>query len=94
MPGSHELDKMCTHEASLGLTFVQALLGTHILEVFVHEVEGEGNDQKLLEICRDRCAKHAENALALLFEPVTLTKRAGTGRRQGSSDVGPISIVK
>ena len=41
MPGPEEKDKVCAHEASTGLIQAQLMTNTHILEVFVHEDEGE-----------------------------------------------------
>ena len=90
MPGGARLDRLCTHEASLGLALAQLLTTTPILEVFVHEEEAMGSDAKLLAICTDRCAKHALNAHDMLFAPETLVARAGKGVRQGCADAGPL----
>ncbi len=89
MPGNMLIDKQCAHEASLGLMQVQLAAGKHIIEVFVH-LDEAGADKKIAEIAKDRAAKHALNALALLRDKAELTKYAGTGRRQGSSDAGPL----
>ena len=86
MAGPKPVDKQCSHEASLGIQAVQLLSGRHILEVFVHEDEAEGNDALLAKIMANRTKGHALNALWLLFEPETMRKRAGTARRQGFAD--------
>lgn len=86
MVGAKPIDKQCGHEASLGMQAVQVLCGKHILEVFVHEDEGKGNDELLAKVMANRAKGHAQNALWLLFEPETMRKRAGTARRQGFAD--------
>ncbi len=91
MPGKMPVDKQCAHEASHGLLLAQLLAGKHVLEVFVHEDEAE-DDEGLLEIAEDRARKHALNALALLRGQTALTAFAGTGRRQGKPDVGPLMM--
>ena len=88
-PGAEEIDKECANQASLGIMMVQAVTGKHVIEVFVHEDEAE-KDEDLLKIAEDRSRKHALNALRLLFRPEELTRMAGTGRRQGGPDAGPI----
>lgn len=88
-PGAEEIDKQCANQASEGIIMVQVLTGRHVIEVFVHEDEAEG-EMELLRVAEDRARKHARNALRLMFKPEELTKMAGTGRRQGSRDVGPI----
>lgn len=98
MAGPEPIDKQCSHEASLGLQQVQLMTNKHILEVFVHMdeafVKDNGNDKldkkKLYELCKNRAYKHTLNALALMQGKTTLTPNAGTGRRQGSEDVGSI----
>ena len=65
---------------------------TPILEVFVYEQEGQGDDARLLAICEDRCAKHALNAHDMIFDAASLIARAGQGVRQGQADAGPIAI--
>ena len=89
MPGSQPVDKMCAHEASSGIMMAQLMTNTPILEVFVHEDEEEDPVQ-LADVCRDRARKHARNAYWMVYEPEQLTKRAGRGIRQGSSDAGPL----
>ncbi len=88
-PGAEEIDKQCANQASIGIILVQVLTGKHVIEVFVHEDEAD-KEEVLLEMAEDRARKHARNALRLLFNPEELTSMAGTGRRQGSPDVGPI----
>lgn len=91
MPGGAELDKQCAHEASMGIMTAQLMTNVHILEVFVHEVEGAGDESRLLAICEDRTRKHAINAYHMLYEPEQLTRRAGQGVRQGGPDAGPVA---
>jgi len=89
MPGKAEKDKMCAHEASLGIIQAQLLTNTHIIEVFVHEDEAE-SEKKLARLMDKRAREHALNALMLLYKPKSLSKQSGTGQRQGGVDVGPI----
>ncbi len=87
MPGPEEIDKVCTHEASTGIITTQLMTNTHILEVFVHMDEVE--DEKTLEmIAEARTREHAQNVIKLMFKPKELEQEAGTGQRQGFSDVG------
>ena len=89
MPGPKEKDKMCAHEASTGLIQCQLMTNTHIIEVFVHE--DEGKDERELEFLADsRAREHAINAYNMLFRPEELTRKAGTGQRQGFRDAGPV----
>ncbi len=90
MPGSAEYDKVCAHEASTGLIRVQLLESKHIIEVFVFETEGKGDDKKLKEIMKDRATKHAYNAVYLLLDPSKLQQNAGQGLRQGYPHSKPI----
>jgi len=89
MPGPTEIDKMCAHEASMGLILVQLMTNKHIIEVFVHEDEAK-DEKELAWLAEKRAREHALNAIRLLFRPQELTKLAGTGQRQGFEDVGPI----
>lgn len=93
MVGAQPVDKTCGHEASLGHQMVQTAAGRHIIEVFVHEDEANGDDEKLASIMRDRAGKHAQNALDLLFDAASLTKRAGTGQRQGGANAKPVKLL-
>jgi len=91
MAGRMPIDKQCAHEAALGLQAVQLMTNKHILEVFVHMDEAK-KEKEIYEIAKNRVAKHALNALALLKGKTELTKYAGMGRRQGKEDEGPIKI--
>ena len=98
MPGAADLDRACAHEASMGIMLAQVLTSMPILEVFVHESEAMGSDQRLDEarlvaICQERCADHALNAHVMLFDPASLVARAGQGVRQGGADAGPVSVA-
>jgi riboflavin synthase len=87
MPGGKDIDKVCAHEASTGLIRAQLDTSTHIIEVFVHE--DEADDPKGLAALADkRSREHALNAYWMLFRPEELSKRAGTGQRQGYADAG------
>ena len=89
MPGPMQKDKMCAHEASTGLIQAQLLTNKHIIEVFVHEDEAK-DDNELAFLANSRAREHALNVYDLLFRPESLTKRAGTGLRQGFADKGPV----
>jgi riboflavin synthase len=91
MPGSAPIDKQCAHEASQGIMLAQLLTSTPILEVFVHEDESDDPDV-LAKVFEDRSRKHAHNAYWMLFEPEQLSRRAGTGVRQGFEDAGPLEV--
>ncbi|MGZ7043383.1 MAG: riboflavin synthase [Methanobacterium sp.] len=89
MPGSEEKDKVCAHEASTGLIKAQLMTNTHILEVFVHEDEGEdAGDLKWL--AENRARDHARNLVKMMFKPEAMIKEAGKGMREGREDVGPV----
>jgi riboflavin synthase len=88
MPGSQEKDRMCAHEASLGLISCQLLTNTHIIEVFVHEDEA-GGDRELAWLAEQRTREHAQNVIKMAFSPEKMTREAGTGQRQGFPDAGP-----
>lgn len=89
MPGAAEKDKVCAHEASTGIIQAQLMTNTHIIEVFVHE--DEGNDEKELAfLMENRAREHARNVVDILFKPEKLVKQAGTGQRQGFEDVGSL----
>ncbi len=89
MPGPKEKDKMCAHEASTGLINAQLMTNRHVIEVFVHEDEA-ADDAELAYLADRRAREHAVNAYDLLFRPESLTRRAGTGQRQGFADAGPV----
>ena len=89
MPGPMQKDRMCAHEASTGLIRAQLMTNKHIIEVFVHEDEAK-DDAELAFLADSRAREHAINVYDLLFRPDSLTKRAGTGLRQGFADAGPV----
>ena len=89
MPGSQPIDKMCAHEASLGIIQVQLMTNKHIIEVFVHEDEGK-DDAELAYLMEKRTREHALNVIKILFHKDRLEREAGTGQRQGFADVGAI----
>ena len=89
MPGGQEIDKVCAHEASTALIHVQLMVEKHIIEVFVHEDEAK-DAKELAFLAEQRTREHAANAYSLLFKPEELTRKAGTGQRQGFKDAGPI----
>ena len=89
MPGGKEIDKVCAHEASQGIITAQLMTNKHILEVFVHEDEGE-DEKELAWLCERRAKEHAQNLIKLLFRPEKLTREAGTGQREGFKDAGPV----
>lgn len=91
MAGKAKIDKQCAHEASLGLQAVQLITNKHVLEVFVHSDEAK-TEKEIYSIAKNRAIKHALNALALLKGKTALTLYAGTGKRQGKADEGPIRI--
>jgi len=86
MPGGKEKDRMCAHEASMGLITCQLMTNRHIIEVFVHEDEA-ADDAELAWLAEQRAREHAVNVMKLM-RPGTLEKEAGTGQRQGFSDAG------
>jgi riboflavin synthase len=89
MPGKAEYDKVCAHEASLGLLYAGVLEAKPVVECFVFE--GEAADgRELEELGRNRASEHALNAWNLLFRPKALARAAGRGLRQGFRDVGPV----
>jgi len=88
MPGGKEKDRVCAHEASMGLISVQLMTNHHIIEVFVHEDEAE-DDNELAWLAEKRSREHAENTIKLVLYPRELEKLAGSGQRQGFSDAGP-----
>jgi len=88
MPGGEEKDRVCAHEASMGIIITQLMTNTHIIEVFVHEDEAE-DPQGLAWLAEQRTREHAANAVKLVLHPRALEKEAGTGQRQGFPDVGP-----
>lgn len=89
MPGPEDIDKVCAHEASTGLIQAQLMTNTHIIEVFVHE--DEGNDEKDLKVlAENRARQHADNVVKMLFKPKKFKREAGTGMREGRDNKGPL----
>jgi riboflavin synthase len=89
MPGPKEIDKQCAHEASIGIITAQLLTSRHIIEVFVYEDEAK-EEKELAGLAERRTREHAQNVIRLLFKPEELTRRAGTGQREGFEDAGPL----
>lgn len=87
--GRSMTDKISYAVYSLAMQLVQLELERHIIDVTVHEDEAN-SEEELYRIAVDRARKHAENLYLLLYRPDVLTARAGTGRRQGYPDAGPI----
>jgi riboflavin synthase len=88
MPGGQEKDRMCAHEASMGLITCQLMTNTHVIEVFVHEDEAK-DDRELAWLAEQRAREHAVNAVKLILHPRDLEREAGSGLRQGFPDAGP-----
>ena len=93
MVGGADIDRQCGKEASLGIQMAKLRLGKHIVEVFVHEFEGN-DEADLYLIFENRTRKHAVNAVLLASDSAQLSKRAGQGVRQGRGDAGPIKPAK
>ncbi len=89
MPGPEEIDKMCADQASSGLIKTQLMTDTQIIEVFVHEDEAE-NEKQLKKLAKKRAKDHAKNVFKLLKKPEKLNKEAGTGKREGHPNAGPV----
>jgi riboflavin synthase len=89
MPGPKPIDKQCAHEASLGIIQTQLICNKHIIEVFVHEDEGE-NENEIAWLAEKRSKEHTLNLIDLLFKPERLIENAGKGLRQGFEDAGPL----
>lgn len=89
MGGGEPVDYTCVHEACSGIQQVMLMTGKHVIDVIVHRNEAK-DEQEFLKICRNRTYKHAVNAYWLLNKPEELTKRAGTGERQGFENEGGI----
>ena len=89
MPGPEVIDKQSALVADYGLQNVQLATNRHILGVFVYEDEASGK-RELTALAEKRSREHAINAFKLLFHPEELTGKAGSGRREGFRDVGPL----
>ncbi|NLI62054.1 MAG: riboflavin synthase [Methanosarcinaceae archaeon] len=91
MPGGKKQDKICAHEASQGIITAQLMTNKHIIEVFVHE--DEANDEKTLAYLMNKRARdHAKNVIDMLFNPEKMKNNAGTGKREGFEDAGPVRL--
>jgi riboflavin synthase len=88
MPGPDPKDKITAQVASQGLVQAQLMTNTHILEVFVHEDEAEGKELAIL--CENRAKEHAQNLIRMMLHPEKMTRRAGTGQREGFDDAGSL----
>jgi riboflavin synthase len=89
MPGPEDIDKVCAHEASTGLIQAQLMTNTHIIEVFVHE--DEGNDEKDLKVlAENRARQHADNVVKMVFKPEKFKREAGMGMRERTENKGPL----
>ena len=91
MIGAQPVDKICGHEASSAIQIVQLQEKRHIIEVFVHMDEVK-TDKALYALAKNRTEKHALNTIELLKGKEALIPYAGTGRRQGFDDEGPVRL--
>lgn len=89
MVGGAEVDKQCALVADLGLQQAQLLAGKPILGVAVYTDEAK-DEKELAWLMDSRTRAHAANAYRMLFHPEEMLRRAGTGRRQGFADEGPL----
>ncbi len=89
--GGAELDGRSAQIASAGIMLAQLMTGCHILEVFIHAEEAPDDEGRLRSIAENRVLGHCENAVLMLRDRFALVGRAGTGRRQGERDAGPLS---
>ncbi len=87
MPGSEPIDKVCAHEASMGIIIAQLMTNKHILEVFVHEDEAR-DGVELARLAEGRTREHAQNLVKMFFKPELMEREAGMGMREGFEDVG------
>lgn len=91
MVGAEPIDKQCAQDASFGLQLCQQATAKHVLEVFVHMDECAA--EELVAVTDNRVREHVTNAFWLVEAPDELTRRAGTGQRQGFADIGSIERV-
>ncbi len=89
--GGAAIDAVCATVADQGLQQAQLMTSTPILGAFVYETEAKDEEQ-LAGLCDRRAREHAVNAWWMVFRPEELTKRAGTGQRQGFEDAGPLAF--
>lgn len=91
MPGGKDQDKICAHEASQGIMLAQLMTNRHIIEVFVHEDEAK-DDKELAYLMDRRTREHAKNVITMIQNPEKMIRDAGTGKREGFEDAGPVSF--
>ena len=88
--GKEQVDKYSYIASSIGLILVELLTDKIVIDVTIHEDE-DPDPNELKNIALNRARKHAENLARLLhYGPTSLSREAGTGRRQGRGDVGPL----
>ncbi len=87
--GGSPVDKYTYLVYSMALQLVQLEKRIHVVDVTVHEDEAAG-EEELYRVAVDRVRKHVYNLYLLLMRPGELVRMAGTGRRQGGPDVGPL----
>ncbi len=97
MVGGEAIDEACAMVADIGLQYAQVHAGKHIVGVMVYSNEakrkdGSIDDAKLAQIMRHRTIEHAKNALDLVLQPENLSKKAGTGQRQGGKNAGFVRL--
>ncbi|MFQ5986082.1 MAG: riboflavin synthase [Thermoplasmata archaeon] len=92
MLGPQAVDKQTALVADLGLQGVQLATNTPVLGVFVYEEEAK-DDEELAWLAARRAREHARNAYNMLFRPEVLRQNAGTGRREGFDDAGPLATT-
>lgn len=90
MAGPEPIDKQCAQDASLGIQLAMQATGKPALEAIVHMDETD-DPQELVAVVDNRVREHATNAYWMMEDPAQLTKRAGTGQRQGFEDAGPLA---
>jgi riboflavin synthase len=89
MVGAEPVDKDCAKDASLGIQLAMHATGKPILEVFIHMDETD-DPEELVAVVDNRVREHATNAYWLMEDPAELTRRAGSGQRQGFPDAGSL----
>lgn len=88
MAGADAIDKQCAQDASIGLQMCQQATCKPVLEVIVHMDEAEG--EELVAVVDNRVREHATNAYWMMEAPQELTRRTGSGQRQGFQDVASL----
>ncbi|MFN3805188.1 MAG: riboflavin synthase [Pyrobaculum sp.] len=84
--GPTQVDKYSYLAASIGLMQLQIATGVLVLDVTIHEEEGD--ERRLKEIAVDRTRKHMWNLVQMLRGD--LGRYAGRGLRQGYPHAGEI----